>query len=435
MKYLIINTESFQTGEVPEVVKKFITRHRKPFIVLDESSKIKSNNACRVDKKSKRTLAIQKLNKFGHRAILTGTFISKSPVNAYDQMEFLKKDYFHENIFSFEGRYCIKVFLPIGRGRQVLISEDIYEQLHKSLNKTFLARGQAALESLMEVYLKRFRISERNQLFIMNHKKYTPFKNMKDLYERVKDDVMIVKKKDALDLPPKVYEMIRIEPTEEMRTLYKRLLKEGFTDDVVAPSGISLYHRFQDVCNGYIPVQEDEDDPVTLIPQKENPKLDAMLEKIEEINTDTNQVVVWSNRKLFLNDAAAVLRNAGYNCCVYDGTTKDAEKKSIEEQFKAKKIQVFLGNTSSGAYGLDFLKAANYEIFICNDYSTEIREQAEDRLHRGTESDVKNVIDIVVAGTVDEKVVKSLKLGKELIHSGKTDKAVFELEEIEWTAL
>lgn len=430
MKYLIINTESFQSGEVPEPVQEFIKKHRKPFIILDESSKIKSNKACRSDKKSKRTMAIQKLNKFGHRAILTGTFISKSPVNAYDQMEFLRKDYFQEDMFSFEGRYCIMSFLPIGRGIRTLISEDLYRDIHKALTKTFLTRGKDGLETMMDVFLKRFRISERNQMWIMDHPEYTPFKNLKDLYNRVKQDVMIVKKHDALDLPPKVYDVIRLEPSDEMKTLYDQLVKQGFTDDVVAPNGISLYHRFQDVCNGYIPTQEDEDSEVVLTPQKENPKLSTLLDKLEDIDTTKHQVVVWSNRKRLAQDAVAKMAEEGYTVCLYDGDTKDARKEEIKQDFLSGKVRVFVANSRSGAYGLDFLKKANYEIFISNDYSVETREQAEDRLHRGEEKHQKTVIDIVIAGTVDERVMRSLKLGKELINSGKTDRELFEREEV-----
>lgn len=430
MKYLIVNIESFQTGDVPDVVKEYLKRHPNPFIILDESSKIKSNKACRKDKKSKRTQAIHKLNKRGHRAILTGTFMSKSPVNIYDQMEFLKDNYFDEDMFSFESRYVIMAYMPIGRGIRTVISEELYKRMHKDLNKAFKDGGQMRLEATMARYLKTFRISERKQMWIMEHPEYTPFMGLKDLYKRVKDDVMIVKKEDANDLPPKVYKSIRVLPTEEMKKLYTSLLKTGFTDDVVAANGISMYHRFQDICNGYIPKQDEEGGDVYLVPQKENPKLDALLTELEDINTRNHQVVVWANRKMLLKDIVALLEKEGYETCLFDGDTNDIQRQKIKDDFKSGKIRVFVGNQQSGAYGLDFLKKANYEIFVSNDYSVERREQAEDRIHRGEERDQKTIVDIVIAGTVDERMTKSLWLGKELIHSGSTDKAVFEIEEV-----
>jgi SNF2 family DNA or RNA helicase len=430
LKYLIVNIESFQTGEVPEVVMQFLKRHPKPFIVLDESSKIKSNKAMRKDKKSKRTQAIHKLNGVGHRAILTGTFMSKSPVNIYDQMEFLEENYFGEDMFSFESRYCIMAYMPIGRGIRTLISEELYARMHRDLNRAYKTGGAMRLDATMARYLKTFRISERKQQWIMQHEAYSPFMGLKDLYERVKDDVMIVKKEDANDLPPKVYKSVRVPPTEEMKKLYDSLLKTGFTEDVVAANGISLYHRFQDICNGYIPKQDDPESKVYLDRQRESPKLLALMDELEDINTKNHQVVVWANRKLLLHDIVAALEKEGYETCLFDGDTNDIDRQKISENFRAGKIRVFVGNQQSGAYGLDFLKKANYEIFVSNDYSVERREQAEDRIHRGEEREQKTVVDIVIAGTVDERVTKSLWLGKELIHSGSTDKAIFEREEI-----
>ena len=101
MKALIVSLESFQKGEIPPEVIEYIQRNKKraPFIILDESSKIKTNEPCKESKKSKRTQAVLKLNKIGERCILTGTFMSKSPVNAYDQMKFLKDDFFPETIY------------------------------------------------------------------------------------------------------------------------------------------------------------------------------------------------------------------------------------------------------------------------------------------------------------------------------------------------
>ena len=66
MKALIVSLESFQKGEVPEEVKKFLLScEKKPFIVLDESSKIKTNNPRKESQKSKRSQAILKVSRIG----------------------------------------------------------------------------------------------------------------------------------------------------------------------------------------------------------------------------------------------------------------------------------------------------------------------------------------------------------------------------------
>ena len=127
MKALIISLESFQKGFVPEEVKEYILANRgNVFIILDESSKIKTNNPCKDSKKSKRTQAILKLNKIGHRCILTGTFMSKTPVNAYDQMNFLKDGFFPESMFAFAERYELRRNLPSVRGARITLPEKDY---------------------------------------------------------------------------------------------------------------------------------------------------------------------------------------------------------------------------------------------------------------------------------------------------------------------
>ena len=134
MKAMIVSLESFQKGNVPEEVKEYIDRCNKDlFIVLDESSKIKTNEPCKDSKKSKRTQAVLSLNKTGERSILTGTFISISPVNAYDQMNFLKADFFPESMYAFAERYVIRMNLQNVRGARITITQKVYDTIRRKL--------------------------------------------------------------------------------------------------------------------------------------------------------------------------------------------------------------------------------------------------------------------------------------------------------------
>lgn len=429
MKYFVVSQESFQSGDIPDNVKQFLEKYPEPFIILDESSKIKSNRATYSHKMSKRAQGILKLNETGHRCIMTGTFMSKSPVNAYNQMCFLAKNYFNMSVWDFQRRYCVTYVIPKGRGITTLISEKVYKTVHNGLKRA-KEKGEDNLLCAFEAVSSRWGISQSSQLHILEHEEYTPFKNVDSLLETIKDDVMFVKKEDVLDIPPKQYSTIRIEPTPEMKDLYNQLLKKGFIDNV-AVEGIALYHRFQDICNGYIPKidEDDEEENVYLDPQKTNPKLDVLEEKIDEIDTKKSPVIVWSNRKRILHDAYYRLKEKGYVCAVYDGDTSKEKKEKIKAAFLAGKIDVFLGNTRSGGFGLDYLKKADYAIYICNDESVETRVQSEDRIHRGGITGHKFIYDIVVAKSVDEKVMKNLRIGIELVREGVTDREVFEWED------
>lgn len=435
MKSLIVSLESFQKGEVPQEVISFISscyrKVKEPFIVLDESSKIKTNNPCKESKKSKRTRAILQLGKLkADRCILTGTFMSKSPVNAYDQMNFLKPDFFPESMFAFAEHYTIRRSLPSVRGARVVISPKDYSDIRKRLLK-YKDEPYAVAGSIDRVK-SFYGVSEEDCRWIINHENYTPFKNIDELWRRIGDVCLHPKKEDILKGVPKTYKTYNLELTSEQRKLYLSLQNLHCTDHITVDNGLKLYLRFQDICNGYEPVEhveynentDEEEKEVELVPLKENPKLDLLDELMEELGDE--QVVIWCSRTRLLYDAKARLEAKEISCGVYDGKNKDREKNY--DDFSSGKLQVLFLNQGSGAYGLDDLKKCNYAIYLCNDYSVEKREQSEDRIHRGIVKEFKYIIDLTFKGTCEDRVVEALKQGHELLSTGITDASLFNLE-------
>ena len=430
MKALIVSLESFQRGEVPEEVKKYIIAHHgRVFQILDESSKIKTNEPCKESKKSKRTQAVMKLNKIGQRCILTGTFMSKSPVNAYDQMNFLKDGFFPEGMYAFAEHYVIRRALPSVRGARITISPKDYEAIYKRLHR---ANSEAEFINIAEGVKSFYGISLDDCRHIFANEKYTPWKHIDELWERIGDVCVHPKKEDILDVPDKIYETYKLSLTKEQRDLYLQLQNQHCTDRITVDNGLKLYLRFQDICNGYEPVETDEIDEkgnhkVELIPLKENPKLDWLEEYLESLGNE--QCLVWCSRSRLLHDACARLRDKGYACGIYDGKVGSTQREAYYEDFYNKKIQILFLNQASGGYGLDKLRNANYGIYLCNDASVEKRQQSEDREARGLYTDNKFITDVLMEGTVEQRVANSLKLGVELIDSGTTDSSLFLLED------
>ena len=431
MRCLIVSLESFQRGEVPEEVKKYILAHHgNIFQILDESSKIKTNEPCKESKKSKRTQAIMKLNRIGHRCILTGTFMSKSPVNAYDQMDYLKDGFFPEGMYAFAEHYVIRRALPSVRGARITISPKDYDAIYKRLDRC--RNNPYALSGAMDSIHSFYGISRDDCTHIMNHKEYTPFKHIDELWDRIGDNCVHPKKSDILDIPDKIYETYKLSLTKEQRDLYLQLQNQHCTDRITVDNGLKLYLRFQDICNGYEPVETEEVDEkgnhkVELIPLKENPKLDWLEEYIESLGNE--QCLVWCARSRLLHDACARMRDKGYACGIYDGKVGNAQREQDYEDFYNKKIQILFLNQASGGYGLDKLRNANYGIYLCNDASVEKRQQSEDRCCRGVYKESKFMVDVSMEGTVEQRVTDSLKLGVELIDSGITDSSLFMLED------
>lgn len=426
MKALVVSLEAFQSGNIPEEVKQYIIANKgNVFTILDESSKIKCNEPCKSSKMSKRAQAVLRLNKFGERCILTGTFMSKSPVNAYNQMNFLKEGFFPESIYSFAEHYTIRRSLPSVRGARITLPKKDYDTIRARLMR---AKGDKyVLCGVMDKVCSFYGISRDDCVHIMKHEEYTPFKNLDELWERIGDVCFHPKKSDILDVPEKLYKSHKVELTKEQLKLYLQLQNQHCTDRITVDNGLKLYIRFQDICNGYEPVSMGEDENgkeiVELVPLKENPKLDLLEELIDDIGDE--QIIVWCSRSRLLHDAFQRLSDKGYSCGIYDGKVGSDVREAYYEDFYNKKIQILFVNQASGAYGLDKLRNANYAIYLCNDSSVEKRQQSEDRIARGEYETNKYIIDISCAGTVEQSVTEALLLGQELIDSGITDANIF----------
>ena len=430
MKALIVSLESFQKGEIPEEVRKYILANNgNIFTILDESSKIKTNNPCKESKKSKRTQAILKLNKIGQRCILTGTFMSKSPVNAYDQMNFLCPGFFSESMYAFAEHYEIRRTLPSVRGARITITQKDYETIRKRLVR--YKDNPSALSGAMDSIHSFYGISKEDCIHILKNPEYSPYKNMEELWQRIGDTCMKVDRKTSTDLPPKVYKTYDIALTKEQMKLYLQLQNQYCTDNIVVDNGLKLYLRFQDVCNGYEPIDHgdtiDENGKVRhnieLKPLADNPKLDMLEEVIDDIGD--KQVVVWCSRTKLLYDAEAHMKELGYTTAIYDGKIDKKLREEGYQSFSEGKTQLIFVNQASGAYGLDGLKEADYAVYLCNSYSVEQRAQSENRIYRGEITRSKYIIDLTCKGTCEEKITTCLKLGKELISTGVTDTEIF----------
>lgn len=430
MKAFIISLESFQKGEIPEEVMQYINSCKtEPFIILDESSKIKTNNPCKESKKSKRTQAILKLNNIGHRCILTGTFMSKSPVNAYDQMNFLKRNFFPETMFAFAEHYTIRRSLPNTRGARIVINETDYKTIRKKLLK--VKHDKYMLQGAIDSIHASYGVSAEDCIEILKHEEYTPFKFIDELWNRIGDNCMKVDRNYTVDMPPKVYKSIKLELTAEQKKLYLQLQNQNCTDNIVVDNGLKLFLRFQDICNGYEPIEHgdkvDEDGniqhDVELVPLEVNPKLDLLEEIIEDLGEE--QVVVWCSRTKLLYDAKERLDALGYKTGVYDGKIGTKQREDYYKAFSNKQIQILFCNQASASYGLDGLKECDYAIYLSNSYSVEHRVQSENRIYRGIVNRNKYIIDLTFEHTCEDRVVDALKIGKELLSTGETDTSLF----------
>ena len=111
---LIMNVDAFSTEKGVEFAAKFLRCHR-TLMAIDESTTIKNPDA----KRSKNICSLGRHAKY--RRILTGSPITKSPLDLYKQCEFLKKELLgHTSYYTFRTRYAKMKTANFG-GRSVQI--------------------------------------------------------------------------------------------------------------------------------------------------------------------------------------------------------------------------------------------------------------------------------------------------------------------------
>jgi SNF2 family DNA or RNA helicase len=445
MKWLIVPLESFSPrglknqkkvsfDDLPWAVRTFLSVFRDPFIVLDESSRVKTTTPMAEAKKSTRTRLIKLLNQFGERCIMTGTLMSKSPVNAYDQFEFLKSGFFQESMWEFAERYCVMETIVVNRSaRRTLIREETYRSLRNSMRKAYIEGGESLLRATKQALYERHGINMARLEHILRHKKYAPFVSLPKLLERINGCSMTVRREDVMDTSFDKFVKEPIMRPVELTTKGKKIIKElvdvGFTDNFALGKSpdLELLCRIQDVCNGFEPVEADPDyDRLDAFDEKrkreilhrpldENPKLEALIDLLEEIGTDENQVVVWSSRKLLLRACADRFEKEGYAYVKYDGDDSEESKAAAAAKFGSGEARIFLANQASAGYGLNCLEKSAYSIFVCVNDSVEQYYQAQHRILRGRLAAPKFSYHIYARGTAEERQLSRLGAGQELL--------------------
>lgn len=452
MKVLIVPTQNFSLGVkghkkitsslLPAVVQLFLGMFgRNVFCALDESSFIKINTPQK-KQESARAKMIKYLGAMvDDKVIATGTLMSKTPLNLYNQFQFLDPGYWGMTEQEFAEKYVIMKTYQFGakRVRKVISKDDVgygankqygYTTIHKFAKAAIerLNGDKGAIDSYFTSSAHLYGVSVEDMHRIASREDYFPFRNIDALMEYIEPDTVTVKRSDVFDIKNDkfVYEPIvrEVVLSTTQQRLYDKLVKDGFTENFYLgkAAALDLLIRLQDVCNGAEPHKADGDDVTTLVPLKENPKLEELLELIDEIG---EQVVVWTSRTFAVHSIAAALDDAGISYCTYTGEQSKAEKAEAERRFSTGEAQVFIGNIASAGFGLNSLKDCNYMVWYCCDSSVEKYHQAQHRILRKESQNPKFAYYLVCKGTVEDRVRKALIVGEELIQTKATRK-IFE---------
>lgn len=213
------------------------------------------------------------------------------------------------------------------------------------------------------------------------------------------------------NLPPKV-RVVREAPMtskqarayREMETEMMATLDDGST--VMASRNLVKATRLLQFSSAYAQVNED----LTLALSEPSPKLDVMMEVLEELGG--RQVAVCALSRQLIELAAARLdavkpRPISYR--LLTGTVPVHERPRNIEDFQAGRARCMLFTLQAGGVGVT-LTAADTIVFLQRSWSMVDNRQAEDRVHRvGSEAhESVTIIDVVAPDTIEVKQLQTL---------------------------
>ena len=347
---LIMNVEALSTKKGKQFAERFLNCH-KTLMAIDESTTIKNPGAIR-------TKTIIGLGKHVlYKRILTGSPVTKSPLDLYTQCWFLDPWLLdQQSYYSFRTRYALTRKINVS-GRQVEI--------------------------------------------------VVGYRNLGELSEKLKPFSHRVLKDDCLDLPPKTYMKRTIQLSEEQSKVYKQMKEIALATLngklTTTHNVITQLMRLHQITCGHFK----SDDGITQT-LKSN-RLDELMDVLSEME---GKAVIWAHYRYDIEVIVeAIKKEYGDKSVVTyygDTSTEDRQKAIKLIQDKDSPVRFIVGTPQTGGYGIT-LTGASTMIYYSNGYDLEKRQQSEARIDRIGQEKPMTYIDIIAEETIDEKIVKALR--------------------------
>ena len=346
---LIMNVEAFSTEKGLSFAKKFLLSHN-TLMAIDESTTIKNPKALR----TKNIVQISNMAKY--RRILTGSPVTKNPLDLFAQCFFLDPEHLgHGSYYSFRVRYAImKTAFISGRSIQLV----------------------------------------------------SGFKNLAELSEKLQPFSYRVLKEDCLDLPGKIYMKRTIDLTSDQKKVYKQMKEEALAQlngkQITTMTALTQLMRLQQITCGHFVA----DDGTT-----QNIKSNRLGELMDILDEVEGKAIIWAHWQRDIQNIVKEIKKVHGPCSVVDyyGLTSQDDREKNRKRFQNDdKCRFLVGTPQTGGYGIT-LHAASTVIYYSNGYDLEKRLQSEDRAHRIGQKKSVTYIDLIAEDTVDKKIQDSLR--------------------------
>ena len=346
---LIMNVEAFSTQKGVDFAMRFLNSHN-TYMAIDESTTIKNPGA-------KRTKSIVSLGKHAkYRRILTGSPITKSPLDLYKQCEFLDEYLLdHSSYYTFRTRYAV---------------------------------------------MRKANFNGRSVEIVVG------YKNLGELSDKIKPFSYRVLKDDCLDLPKKTFMKRIITLSAEQEKVYKQMKEMALAQLngklLTTANALSQLMRLHQITCGHFKANDGSTQTL------KNNRLSELMDLLDEVE---GKAVIWAHYQYDVQTIlAAIKKEYGDDAVVdYYGKTPNDERQDNITKFQCDpRCRFLVGTPSTGGYGIT-LTAASTMIYYSNGYDLEKRQQSEARTDRIGQENPMTYIDIICEDTVDERIVKALR--------------------------
>lgn len=356
LKIMVMNVEALSQikGRGYQTADAFLS-NTKALFAVDECTTIKNHSA-------NRTKSVIELGqKAKYRRIMTGTPVTKSPLNLFSQFLFLDRGILgHKSYYSFRARYSVLKEVEFG-GRKVQVP--------------------------------------------------VAYRNLDELAEIIKPYSFRVVKEDCLDLPPKIYQRYEVEMTDAQKRMYEQFRDQALLelqDGTFASATIVITQmmRLHQIACGHITNEDGT------IHDLSDARLNALMDVLDEMD---GKVIIWCNYRYDIARVSERLRKeyGAESVVEYHGGIDPKVREENKIRFQEGNAQFFVANQQTGGYGLTLTAASNV-VYYSNNYDLEQRLQSEDRVHRMGQSRSCVYVDMVCPGTVDEVILKALREKKNI---------------------
>lgn len=229
------------------------------------------------------------------------------------------------------------------------------------------------------------------------------------------------------DLPPKIRQTYEVDLPPKQRKAYNEMRDTlmawvGVMGDqpVVAPVIIAQMVRLQQFTLGYgeiighkkfkiVDGKREEHLETQFKLHEPSEKLDALMNILDDLGDQQCVVFTTSKQAVYLAKKRFENAKPPIPVSVITGDVTDAKRTAEINRFKTGETQVFIATIRSGGVGLN-LQNASTVVFLDRDWSPAKNQQAEDRCHRGGQTNPVHIIDIVARKTIDQKKDRKLQL-------------------------